>query len=186
LRHPASFCGAKRNGLDGAGLSCHIRRAMANTEGVPRRIAREVLELRRAVGARIAAVREARGMTQRTLAERSSIPRYRLSRIETGNYAPLLEDFPKLREALGVSVDALVMGGTAGREPRDPRLLEVLQMLESLAGDPDLDRVVRLLRLIVLGLREEARPAGPVSGGGRPAGRPASAPRLEEPARRRW
>jgi len=58
--------------------------------------------------ARLAQVRQARGMTQEQLAEASGVHRVTIARIETGEVSPKAETLKRLADALGVLVDDLM------------------------------------------------------------------------------
>jgi transcriptional regulator with XRE-family HTH domain len=60
------------------------------------------------VGARITALREAAGLTQRQLADQLGTPQSNLAYWEYGAHAPPGAVLPKLSETLGVSADELL------------------------------------------------------------------------------
>lgn len=62
------------------------------------------------VGARIAALRKARGLTQEQLAERLHVTRQAVSSWETANSYPDVEMLAALSEALEVSIEELIYG----------------------------------------------------------------------------
>ena len=64
------------------------------------------------VGARIAALRKARGLTQEQLAERLHVTRQAVSSWETANSYPDVEMLAVLSEALEVSIEELIYGTT--------------------------------------------------------------------------
>jgi putative transcriptional regulator len=57
---------------------------------------------------RLREAREARGMTQETLAKKVGVSRAYLSRLEMGRHDPPLSRVRKLAKALGVKVETLV------------------------------------------------------------------------------
>jgi transcriptional regulator with XRE-family HTH domain len=57
---------------------------------------------------RLAALREARGLTQEQLAAASGVSRVQISRLEQGHFAPRLASLKCLAAALGVSVAQLM------------------------------------------------------------------------------
>lgn len=61
-----------------------------------------------AIGARIKAAREAKGMTQEDFAAALDLSRNHISVIERGVKAPKLETFVAIANVLGVSADALL------------------------------------------------------------------------------
>lgn len=61
-----------------------------------------------AIGARIKATREAKGMTQEDFAAALDLSRNHVSVIERGAKAPKLETFVAIANALGVSADTLL------------------------------------------------------------------------------
>ena len=61
-----------------------------------------------AIGARIKATREAKGMTQEDFAAALDLSRNHISVIERGVKAPKLETFVAIANVLGVSADALL------------------------------------------------------------------------------
>ena len=64
------------------------------------------------VGARIAALRKARGLTQEQLAERLHVTRQAVSSWETANSYQDVEMLAALSEALEVSIEELIYGTT--------------------------------------------------------------------------
>lgn len=70
-------------------------------------------KLRRQLGGRIVALREAQGMSQIRLAKLLGIGRSRLSKWECGQHQPLLQHLHALARILGVSLQELLTGGTA-------------------------------------------------------------------------
>ena len=69
-------------------------------------------ELRLEIGCRIARCRQARGWLQKDLAARIGVRLGRLSLIENGHLAPNVGELVRLGEALGLSLDDLVKGGS--------------------------------------------------------------------------
>jgi transcriptional regulator with XRE-family HTH domain len=126
------------------------------------------LQIRHTVGSRIRSLREDRGWPQAELAGRTGIQVNRMSRIETGQSSPRVPDLLALRQAFGVSVDAILAGAAGGISPADPRLAEALRLFEAAAGDEDREALLRMLRLAAAGLR--ARRTGA-------AARPGDSPR---------
>lgn len=60
------------------------------------------------IGARVRALREAAGLSQAALAERTNIQRPNVSRIESGKHVPSLETLERIARAFGVRVAELV------------------------------------------------------------------------------
>lgn len=58
--------------------------------------------------ARLAEVRQAKGMTQEQLAAETGVHRVTIARIETGEVSPKAETLKRLADALGVLVDDLI------------------------------------------------------------------------------
>jgi mRNA interferase RelE/StbE len=58
--------------------------------------------------ARLAEVRQLKGMTQEQLAAVSGVHRVTIARIETGEASPLAETLKRLADALGVAMDDLM------------------------------------------------------------------------------
>lgn len=67
------------------------------------------------VGVRLRQARKGAGMTQAELAERAGIETQSLSRLERGDYEPSLSTTLALARALGLTVEALVLGSRADR-----------------------------------------------------------------------
>lgn len=57
--------------------------------------------------ARLASLREARGLTQEQLAAASGVSRVQISRLERGHFAPRMDSLQRLAAALGVSIAQL-------------------------------------------------------------------------------
>jgi len=64
------------------------------------------------IGKRIKLLRESLNLSQSQLARISGIPRPKISRWELGLEQPSAKYLPKLAKALGISVDALLLGGS--------------------------------------------------------------------------
>src|SRR5215207_6213389 len=79
----------------------------------PRGLSERDLKVRRQTGSRIRSLREDRGWSATELSRRTRIPVNRLSRIENGHIEPGLLSLLALREALGLSVDAMLSGAAA-------------------------------------------------------------------------
>lgn len=105
---------------------------------------------RRALGARLLERRRELRWTQRQLAARASIGYRRISRFENGRVAPNLPETIRLAEALGLSLDRLVLGQMPTLpEARSSYLVEI----ETL-GTPEQCAVLGdLLRKLLLGFQ---------------------------------
>lgn len=66
---------------------------------------RAELKARRDLGAKLAATRRARKMTQSQLAQASDVQQADISRIETGRANPTLDTICRINEAIGVRID---------------------------------------------------------------------------------
>ena len=60
---------------------------------------------RERIGARIAELRKAKGMTQKDLAEATGLIQPNIARIENGRYSTSLDTLAKIAEALGARLD---------------------------------------------------------------------------------
>jgi transcriptional regulator with XRE-family HTH domain len=69
------------------------------------------------IGARIAAIRKAKGLTQEQLAMMAGLQRTHVSRIEAGKYAVTLETVQAIAEAMQMTVDIV-----------DPRLADLMKI----------------------------------------------------------
>lgn len=65
----------------------------------------EAMNERKRIGARIAALRKARGMTQAQLAEACGMKKPNITRIETGRYSTGLDILAKIAHALDCTLD---------------------------------------------------------------------------------
>lgn len=65
----------------------------------------EAMNERKRIGARIAALRKARGMTQAQLAEACGMKKPNITRIETGRYSTGLDILAKIAQALDCTID---------------------------------------------------------------------------------
>ena len=61
-------------------------------------------DYRLVIGKRIAELREAKGLTQQTLADLAGIKRPNLARIETGKYSTGIDIIAQIAEALGCEI----------------------------------------------------------------------------------
>ena len=113
-------------------------------------------DLAAAIGARIAQQRLDRGWIQTRLAASSGLRVQRLSRLENGHAAPNVHELLRLRGALGLSIDELVMG-----EPAEPTgLRELAERLESMASAAQRRGGRQLLEMWILRIRsEKGKPA---------------------------
>jgi len=103
-------------------------------------------EVLRQFGRRVVSRRRARGWNQKELAERTSIPSSRLSRLERGKKAiPRLEELFRLKAVLGGSLDDLLFDP----EPSASRLAQLVRELEESAPAEELELLCRLLRHII-------------------------------------
>lgn len=73
------------------------------------------------IGLRLRQLREQRGLSQNRFAKLAGIPRPKISRWERGKEAPSAKYLPKLAKALGIPVEALLLGGAI--EPRDGQVV---------------------------------------------------------------
>jgi transcriptional regulator with XRE-family HTH domain len=86
---------------------------MLSREPRARRAEPEPLEVwRRRFGSRLLELRERLGWSQRELSRRTGLRTERLSRFEHGDRSPRLEELVLLRQALEVSFDQLLPGGS--------------------------------------------------------------------------
>jgi transcriptional regulator with XRE-family HTH domain len=84
-------------------------------------------------GARLSALREARGLSQKQLAAKLRISVSTLSRHERGEASPRFDELLALREVLRVNLDFLATGeGPVGIQPADPRLYQLQEALTQL------------------------------------------------------
>jgi transcriptional regulator with XRE-family HTH domain len=77
-----------------------------NAFGVPYKLQKGVSKI-----ARLAQVRQEKGMTQEQLAAATGVHRVTIARIETGEVSPKAETLMKLADALGVLMDDLMDRG---------------------------------------------------------------------------
>lgn len=68
--------------------------------------------IKKLLGQRIKAIRKSKGITQEQLAESVGIGTANISYIETGRFAPSIENFEKIAEALSVEPHELYNFGT--------------------------------------------------------------------------
>jgi transcriptional regulator with XRE-family HTH domain len=90
----------------------------------------QIKGLRREIGPRIVALRQARSLSQVELADRLGVPRERLGKWECGNHAPPPEDLVALSKVLGTSIDEILTGKKTllSRELRD----EIVEHIQGL------------------------------------------------------
>ncbi|MEK6537172.1 MAG: helix-turn-helix transcriptional regulator [Actinomycetota bacterium] len=81
-----------------------------------------------AIGQRVLATRERRGLTQQDLADRAEMARANITRLEAGKHAPKLDTLRRIAVALGLEVSDLL------KEPSYRPGVEDAQWLESGAG----------------------------------------------------
>lgn len=89
------------------------------------------------LGDRIARLRRGKGWNQTELADRVGTRPNQISKYERGTYLPRPDLLPRLSDTLGVSLDYLMTGRSAGEPRRDFRLRERVEALETL---PDIQR----------------------------------------------
>lgn len=65
-------------------------------------------EATRRVAARIAEIRQQRGMTQEALAKKARVHRVTLARLERAQHPPTLDTLERIAQALGVTLPDLV------------------------------------------------------------------------------
>lgn len=87
------------------------------------------------VGARLAAHRIARHLSQRGLASIAQIDAMQVSRYERGERAPSVGTLASLAQGLGVTTDELLFGVPHEQPIRDPRLLDRFRQLDRLDGE---------------------------------------------------
>lgn len=105
-------------------------------------------------GKRLRAFREARGLSQRDLAERIHTRAPQVSRYETGAYLPNAETLVSIVEALEVDLDALLLGRADGKPGddigiKDLRLVERVRELEKL-GRSYRETAIKMLEAIIV------------------------------------
>jgi len=104
-------------------------------------------------GGYLKSLREAQGMSQEALAERSGVPLYSVSRLERQLKAPTLDEALSLCAALGVRIEHLA--------PREAKLAVehqwALDELAALARQLPTDQVRRLIAQVGLMLRPSVR-----------------------------
>lgn len=116
----------------------------AAPETVPR-VSEEVL---RQFGRRVVSRRRARGWNQKELADRTSIPSSRLSRLERGKAVPRLEEQFRFKAVLGGSLDDLLFDP----EPSASSLAQLVRELEESAPASELELLYRMLRHLIDGI----------------------------------
>lgn len=85
-------------------------------------------------------IRASRSLSQRQLAERMSVPRTYISKIENGKAIPTLGSLERLAKALGVDICVLLRDARSRRHSEvraimaDPFLAEIASMVENLDG----------------------------------------------------
>ena len=87
------------------------------------------IEKQKQIGERIRKFREAQGMTQEELAEKSGVSLPRISLLELGKTGMYLDTFIRITEALQVSSDALLRPDTD--QGRIENVVEYSKILES-------------------------------------------------------
>ena len=99
-------------------------------------------------GRRLRAAREARGLTQRDVAERAELADKYVSRIEIGAATPSVLVASRLARAVGVSVDALVGSDGGQRSQENPGVGRILRLLRG-RSEKDLARAARVLKALL-------------------------------------
>lgn len=104
-------------------------------------------------GARLLALRQAHGLTQLQLAERTGISQRAISSYETQVSYPPIPAIPVLARALGVSIDELFghKASKALRQPADRTPRALRKKIEQIAALPERDQraVLRLINSLV-------------------------------------
>lgn len=129
----------------------------------PRSVELEMALEQRAIGRRIAELREDRRLTQPVMAERVGVSLRGYQKWEAGTAAPNWRNLEQLAEALGVTADDLIGAGETRHEPvsitlaRIETTLEVLQAelatirVEAAAADARLTKELRSVRRLLEG-----------------------------------
>ena len=108
------------------------------------------------LGANIAELRKAQELTQRELAEKLSVSQSHLARWETNKLQPRKKALEELAEALNVTVDEIVSGGSRNLENainvQDKELLQLLRELQYLS-----EKEVEALKTVMRGLLSRSR-----------------------------
>ena len=90
-------------------------------------------DLNAKLGARVRALRKARGMTQAALAEAAGVSQTTLSRLEKGHQCPSIEGIERIGAAMGVSLAMMVDFDGEIASGGDP----VEQLMQLAAANPD-------------------------------------------------
>jgi len=107
------------------------------------------------LGARIKALRKAKGWTQKELANMVDVRYPQLNKYESGLHAPPVEKLVLLADALETSVDFLLAGDSRDNIPlHNQRLIARLRELESCKHD-DLETIINVIDAIIVKSRTE-------------------------------
>jgi transcriptional regulator with XRE-family HTH domain len=96
--------------------------------------------------------REASGLSQGQVAKRLEMHRPTISEIEAGRRKVSAQELEKFASLYGVSVDWIVTGHTIDA-PNDAKILMAARELSKMS-DPDLDRLMKMLRMLRKSERE--------------------------------
>jgi transcriptional regulator with XRE-family HTH domain len=96
---------------------------------------KQIVLSRKEIGARLRAIRKARGMTQAQLAKALGTQQTAVSQVEIGNRGLTVQQVVKLAKAMKVSTDAILSpsnGASDDALPNDRRLIRRLRQIEKL------------------------------------------------------
>ena len=118
--------------------------------------------LRRALGRRIAALREERGWGQGELGRRLGVTGDAVGNYERGIHAPRPLTLVRLRQVFSASVDYLLVGAVPG-EVADPRLRKLALAADALPPDHRTLVVTALAGLVEAAQKDAERLLGPAA-----------------------
>jgi transcriptional regulator with XRE-family HTH domain len=115
----------------------------------------QTTDTRKAIGARIKALRKQKKWTQKELAARLDIGLSQFNKYESGLHTPQVEKVIRLAELFDTTTDFLLTGDRADQKPlHNIKLLDRLQSLECFDND-DQETIIKIIDAMIMKKRME-------------------------------
>ena len=115
----------------------------------------QITDTRKALGARIKALRKNKKWTQKELAAKLNIGLSQFNKYESGLHVPQVEKLIQLAELFDTTIDFLLTGDRSEQRPlHNLRLLERIQALENFNSD-DQETIIKIIDAMIMKERVE-------------------------------